>query len=81
MLCEHFGKCGGCSYLDISYGEELIIKERALRECLGEHGGLVGGLRPSEPRGYRNKMELAFGDEGKDGLLACAGYAKAAELL
>ena len=71
MHCEHFGRCGGCTYLDISYEEELAVKKEALVECLGEYGHLVGNLHPSPVRtGYRNKMEFAFGDEGKDGLLA-----------
>jgi len=71
MLCEHFGRCGGCTYLDIPYEDELALKKNALIECLGTHGHLVETLHPS-PRleGYRNKMEFAFGDDGKDGQLA-----------
>ena len=70
-LCEHFGRCGGCTYLDIPYEEELAIKEKHLAECLGEYGHLLSGITPAPlPAGYRNKMELAFGDEGKDGQLA-----------
>ncbi|MCL2049057.1 MAG: 23S rRNA (uracil(1939)-C(5))-methyltransferase RlmD [Defluviitaleaceae bacterium] len=37
MLCEHFGRCGGCSYLDISYEDEIAIKKAALVETLGEY--------------------------------------------
>jgi len=71
MLCEHFGRCGGCTYLDISYADELAIKEKDLRETLGKYSDLLGGIHPSpNVSGYRNKMELAFGDEGKDGRLA-----------
>ncbi|MCL2217153.1 MAG: methyltransferase domain-containing protein [Defluviitaleaceae bacterium] len=71
MICEHFGRCGGCAYLDISYEDELTLKKNALVECLGEYGFLVKSLKPSPlPVGYRNKMELAFGDESKDGRLA-----------
>ncbi|MCL1842846.1 MAG: 23S rRNA (uracil(1939)-C(5))-methyltransferase RlmD [Defluviitaleaceae bacterium] len=71
MICEHFGRCGGCTYLDIPYEEELRIKRAALEECLGIHGKLLGKLHAApSPEGYRNKMEFAFGDEGKDGLLA-----------
>ncbi|MCL2839336.1 MAG: 23S rRNA (uracil(1939)-C(5))-methyltransferase RlmD [Defluviitaleaceae bacterium] len=70
-LCEHFGRCGGCTYLDIPYKEELILKETALKECLGKYGHLVQSLKPSPViEGYRNKMELAFGDESKEGRLA-----------
>ncbi|MCL1877766.1 MAG: 23S rRNA (uracil-5-)-methyltransferase RumA, partial [Defluviitaleaceae bacterium] len=71
MLCEHFGRCGGCSYLDISYGEELALKRAALEEILGEHASALGKLHPAPSlEGYRNKMEFAFGDAGKDAPLA-----------
>ena len=69
--CKHFGTCGGCTYLDIPYPQELAQKEAALRETLGPHAHLLEALLPApNPKGYRNKMELAFGDEGKDGSLA-----------
>jgi len=69
--CKHFGTCGGCSYLDIPYPQELAQKEANLRESLGPHGHLLEGLIPApNQKGYRNKMEFAFGDESKDGRLA-----------
>ena len=69
--CKHFGRCGGCTYLDIPYSEELAKKEATLRETLGPHGHLLEAMIPApSPEGYRNKMELAFGDEGKNGQLA-----------
>jgi len=69
--CEHFGRCGGCTYLDIPYPEELAIKEQHLRDTLGEYSHFFQKLHPAPTQsGYRNKMELAFGDDGKDGNLA-----------
>ena len=70
-ICKHFGRCGGCTFLDIPYAQELAQKEATLRETLGPQVSLLEGLIPApNPKGYRNKMELAFGDEGKDGSLA-----------
>jgi len=70
-ICKHFGRCGGCTYLDIPYQEELAVKESTIREILGPYASLREGIIPApSPQGYRNKMELAFGDEGKDGQLA-----------
>jgi 23S rRNA (uracil-5-)-methyltransferase RumA len=60
-MCEHFGRCGGCAYLDITYEQELAIKS----ELLG--GAEV--LPSPRAEGYRNKMELAFGDGGRDSRL------------
>ena len=73
MDCEYFGKCGGCTYLDIPYEKELELKAESLRETfsVGEYGSLIGDVIPSPvTEGYRNKMEFAFGDDGKDGNLA-----------
>jgi len=68
--CKHFGRCGGCSYLDIPYSQELAQKETSLCEILDPYGSLLEGIIPApNQKGYRNKMELAFGDEGKDGNL------------
>ena len=69
--CKFFGQCGGCRYLDISYADELALKRAALLEVFGEFSGLVDEIIPAiKPMEYRNKMELAFGDEGRDGRLA-----------
>ena len=34
--CEHFGVCGGCSYLSLSYECQLKLKEQQVRELLEE---------------------------------------------
>ena len=64
MVCKHFGVCGGCTYLDLSYEEELSTKKEGLVKILGEYGHLLEGIIPSpKPLHYRNKMEFAFGDD------------------
>ena len=71
MSCRHFGVCGGCTYLDIPYEEELKIKKSSLAEVFGEYGHLLGHVIPSPKQVfYRNKMEFAFGDDGPGGKLA-----------
>ncbi len=72
--CPHFGICGGCTYQNLPYEEQLALKEAQVKELLD---GVVRdayeyeGIKKS-PRqfGYRNKMEFSFGDEVKDGPLA-----------
>jgi len=71
ITCKHFGSCGGCTHLDISYKDELAIKKKMLKETLAPYDHLIQNIIPApSPEGYRNKMELAFGDESKDGKLA-----------
>jgi len=78
LICGHFGRCGGCTY-DIPYGEELNIKEGGARRLFEEAGLDMGdylGATPApSPLEYRNKMEFAFGDSGKDSGL-CLGVRK-----
>lgn len=72
--CAHFGACGGCHWMDLSYEAQLAHKQAQVSDCLARIGGLskiaIHPIVPS-PRtlGYRNKMEFAFDGEG-EGLIA-----------
>lgn len=71
--CPHFGECGGCTYQNLSYEDQLRMKENQVKELLDtvctdyEFEEIKGSPRPEA---YRNKMEFSFGDEVKDGPLA-----------
>lgn len=75
-VCEHFGTCGGCTYLSFDYDAQKAIKEEQVKSGLDK--ALAGqsvpyvweGIQPS-PKiyEYRNKMEFTFGNEYKDGPL------------
>lgn len=77
--CPHFGKCGGCNYLNLSYEDQLALKAKQVEELLDEVYIKLNetpdyefqGIKES-PRqfAYRNKMEFSFGDEYKDGPLS-----------
>jgi len=71
--CDAFSKCGGCTYQNLSYDEQLKLKKNYVLSLL-EEAGISGfeyvGITPSpEVFGYRNKMEFSFGDNAKDGPL------------
>ena len=65
-LCPHFGACGGCTYQNLPYEQQLALKAAQVKEIM-DHA-VVGtyvweGISPSPARnGYRNKMEFTFGD-------------------
>ena len=75
--CPHFGVCGGCTFLSLSYEEQLKLKETQVKKlldsvlCRQEAAWSFEGIRKSPMvYGYRNKMEFSFGDEVKDGPLS-----------
>lgn len=68
--CEHFGICGGCSWQDVVYGDQVEIKQQLVQNCLDSAGvdlKLDQPLIMDAPFYYRNKMEFSFGtsDEGQ----------------
>lgn len=72
--CPHFGQCGGCTYQNLPYEEQLAMKEVQIKQMMDEavDGDYIWeGVKPSPVKqAYRNKMEFSFGDEYKDGPLA-----------
>ena len=70
-VCPHFGQCGGCTYQNLPYEEQLAMKESQIKKMMDEavNGKYVWeGVKPSPVKqAYRNKMEFSFGDEYKDG--------------
>lgn len=77
-MCRHFGVCGGCSYQNLPYEEQLALKESQVRELMKGVNGLtvedverlMQPIVPSPVRfEYRNKMEFSFGDACRDGEL------------
>ena len=72
-VCPHFQSCGGCTYQNLGYEDQLNMKAEQVKELLAPfcQDDIWEGIKGS-PRqfGYRNKMEFSFGDEYKDGPLA-----------
>lgn len=75
--CPHFGLCGGCTYISLTYEEQLAIKAGQVKRLLDsvldkqEMPWEFEGMKASPVQfGYRNKMEFSFGDEVKDGPLS-----------
>ncbi len=72
--CLHFGDCGGCHYQNISYEEQLRIKESIFIDQLERVGKLtdppVRKIVPSpQAWNYRNQIQLHISNEGDLGFL------------
>ncbi|MEG0642137.1 MAG: 23S rRNA (uracil(1939)-C(5))-methyltransferase RlmD, partial [Clostridium sp.] len=77
--CEHFGECGGCTYQNLTYNDQLKLKEGQVKEIIDEvvenYEFLPIVESPSDTC-YRNKMEFSFGDLQKDGELSLGMHKK-----
>ncbi|UCE24679.1 MAG: 23S rRNA (uracil(1939)-C(5))-methyltransferase RlmD [Candidatus Zixiibacteriota bacterium] len=64
-VCSHFAYCGGCTWQDLTYHDQLIYKKKQVIDCLQRIGGLESTLVQEvvgsvEVFRYRNKMEFSF---------------------
>ena len=77
--CPHFIDCGGCTYQNLPYNDQLKMKEQQIHSLLEnvlsvrqtDHAWKFEGIKASPIQtGYRNKMEFSFGDSYKGGPLS-----------
>jgi 23S rRNA (uracil1939-C5)-methyltransferase len=64
-VCLHFGLCGGCSWQDLKYEEQLHFKTKHVKDSLTRIGNFSDppvndALGCEKIFYYRNKMEYAF---------------------
>jgi len=78
--CVHFWDCGGCSYQNLTYNDQLEMKKNQVLDLFykaGIEGFEFEGIEKSpNVWRYRNKMEFTFGDEYKDGPLTLGMHQK-----
>ena len=73
--CPHFGICGGCTYQNLSYEDQLALKGQQVKKLMDavvdpETYSFEGVKASPNEFSFRNKMEFTFGDEVKGGELA-----------
>ncbi len=73
-VCSHFGFCGGCTWQDLKYEEQLKFKSKQVKESLRHIGGfadppVMDALGSEQIFFYRNKMEYAFSPHPKKKLV------------
>src|SRR5690606_15425865 len=64
-VCAHDAECGGCTWQDLTYTQQLIYKKNQVVQTLTRLGGLENVtvhdvLGAPEQFEYRNKMEFSF---------------------
>ncbi len=63
--CSHFELCGGCSWQNMNYEEQLIYKDKEVNENLSRIGKIgfykkLPIIKSNKRYYYRNKMEFSF---------------------
>jgi 23S rRNA (uracil1939-C5)-methyltransferase len=68
--CEHFMRCGGCHYQHVPHEVQLVWKQAILRETFARAGIALPSefhTLSADPWNYRNRIRLAFNEEGQPG--------------
>ena len=71
--CRLFGRCGGCTLQHIGYSRQLELKSQMLAEALERTGHIEAPpvtVHPSEPYGYRVRVQLHPAPGGGAGFMA-----------
>lgn len=76
--CQHFGKCGGCHYQNLSYEDQLQAKIGILRDQFQRIGKIENPpIKPIVPSplewNYRNHVQFHLTAEGKLGFVNSKG--------
>ena len=66
--CKHFGVCGGCAWMKISYETQLKYKEKSVLDAIQRIGKLdfkevIPILAAKTQTYYRNKLEFTFSNK------------------
>ncbi len=65
--CPYFRYCGGCTWQNMTYAEQLVQKQKIVADSVKHIAGLGSAtvlpvLASDKPFAYRNKMEFSFAD-------------------
>lgn len=67
-LCEHFYRCGGCSFQNVEYEEELSYKQSFVSDCIKKIAGIDTEILPvigaEDTFLYRNKAQFPVSEDG-----------------
>jgi 23S rRNA (uracil1939-C5)-methyltransferase len=67
-LCQKFTICGGCDFQHMEYPGQLVVKKLLLNDALSHIGKIILPVKnpfPAKEWGYRNKIQMIFGNGNK----------------
>lgn len=63
--CKNFKKCGSCKYLNLSYEEQLALKQKEVKKRMQSHCTVRNIIGMENPWHYRNKVHAVFSRDRK----------------
>ena len=60
MNCPIYKKCGGCQLQNLTYEEQLSLKQSKIIKLVGEYCHVDEIIGMENPYHYRNKVNVAF---------------------
>ena len=72
LPCPYAKKCGGCQLQNLTYEEQLHMKQAKLIRLLGRYGHVEDIIGMEIPTHYRNKIQAAF--RSKNGKVVSGVY-------
>ena len=64
-ICPVAGKCGGCKWIQKPYKEQLVLKEKWVKELMKPFCQTEPIVGMDSPLHYRNKVHAVFGEDRK----------------
>ena len=61
MNCPIYKKCGGCQLQNLTYEEQLSLKQSKIIKLVGKYCHVDEIIGMEHPYNYRNKISRAFG--------------------
>ena len=69
-LCPVAAKCGGCQWINKSYGEQLKVKSQNFHKLMEPYCRPEAIIGMEHPNHYRNKVHAAFGEDHKHNIIS-----------
>jgi len=57
--CKHFGECGGCSFQNLKYEDQLVLKQQYIEKLFSQKVTINPSIHQLE---YRNRMDFVYAD-------------------
>ena len=60
-ICRYAGKCGGCQLQNLTYPDQLLLKQTEIIRLIGRYCEIPPVIGMDSPIHYRHKVQAAFG--------------------